>query len=56
MLDDRLVLRIGPLEDGTAKDAVARAVSIDALVDRVAGIRRDGREWLELELVRGVAG
>jgi len=51
VLDDRLVLRIGPLEDGAGGDAATRRV-VDALVDRVAGIRRSGHEWLELELVR----
>jgi hypothetical protein len=50
--DDRLVLRMGPLEDGAGGDAATRRV-IDALVDRVAGLRRDDHEWLELELVRG---
>jgi len=55
VLDDRLVLRLGPLEDGTGADATLRRV-VDALVDRVTGIRRADHEWLELELVRGVAG
>ena len=55
VLDDRLVLRMGPLEDGAGADAATRRV-IDALVDRVAGVRRDGREWIELELVRSEAG
>ena len=55
ILPDRLVLRLGPVEDGTADDAAARRV-IETLVDRSAGIRRDGREWIELELVRGATG
>jgi hypothetical protein len=52
--DDRLVLRLGPLETGAGSDSGSRRV-VDALVDRVAEIRRDGDEWLELELVRGEA-
>jgi hypothetical protein len=55
VLEDRLVVRIGPLEDGTAADASLRRV-VDALVDSAAGIRRGDHEWLELELVRGEAG
>lgn len=51
VLDDRLVLRIGPIEDGAGSDAATRRV-MDALVDRVGGLRRDGREWIELELAR----
>jgi hypothetical protein len=53
--DDRLLLRMGPLEDGAGGDAATRRI-VDALVDRVAAVRQDGREWLELELVRGRAG
>ena len=55
VFDDRLVVRIGPLEDGTAADASLRRV-VDALVDNVAGIRRGDHEWLELELIRSEAG
>ena len=55
VLDDRLVVRIGPLEDGTANDASLRRV-VDTLVDSVAGIRRGDQEWLELELARSEAG
>ena len=55
VLDDRLVVRIGPLEDGTDADAALRRV-VDALVDGVAGIREGDHEWLELELVRSEAG
>jgi hypothetical protein len=51
VLDDRLLLRIGPLEDGAGSDAATRRV-IDTLVDRVGGLRRDGQEWIELELAR----
>ena len=49
VLDDRLVLRMGPLEDGAGSDAATRRV-IDTLVDRVGGLRKDGHEWIELEL------
>ena len=55
VLDDRLVVRVGPLEGGTESDAALRRV-VDALVDSVAGIRRADSEWLELEIVRGGAG
>ena len=53
--EDRLVVRIGPLEDGTTADAALRRV-VDALVDGVAGVRKGDHEWLELELVRSEAG
>lgn len=55
VLEDRLVVRIGPLEEGTATDASLRRV-VDALVDRATGIRKGDQEWLELELVRSEAG
>lgn len=55
VLDDRILLRLGPLDDGTSTD-VARRRLIEPLVDGVAAIRRDGNEWLELELRRGVTG
>ena len=55
VLDDRLVVRLGPLEDGTASDVALRRV-IDRLVDRVDRIRRADREWLQLELGRSEAG
>jgi len=55
VLDDRLVVRIGPLEEGTANDASLRRV-VDSLVDNAAGIRKGDHEWLELELVRSEAG
>jgi hypothetical protein len=51
VLEDRLALRMGPLEDGAAGDAATRRV-VDALVDRVATIRRGENEWIELELGR----
>jgi hypothetical protein len=40
---------MGPLEDGAGSDAATRRV-IDTLVDRVGGLRKDGHEWIELEL------
>lgn len=55
VLDDRLVLRVGPLEDGATGDAATTRVA-ETLVDRVATIRIGGREWLELEVDRGVTG
>lgn len=55
VLDDRLVVRMGPLEDGATSDASTRRV-VDALVDRVAPLRRDEHEWIELELSRGATG
>jgi hypothetical protein len=55
VLDDRLVVRIGPLEDGTTTDPALRRV-VDALVDGVVGVRKDDHEWLELELIRSEAG
>ena len=51
VLEDRLALRIGPLEDGAGMDASTRRV-VDALVDRVSTLRREGSEWIELELGR----
>jgi hypothetical protein len=55
VLDDRLVVRVGPLESGTESDASMRRV-VDALVDSAAGIRQADREWLQLELFRSGAG
>lgn len=55
VLDDRIVLRIGPLEDGTGIDPAKLRV-IEPLVDRVTAVHRAGREWLELDLRRGAAG
>ena len=55
VLGDRLVVRLGPLEDGTGADVALRRV-IDRLVDKVDGFRRADREWLQLELVRSEAG
>ena len=53
--DDRLLLRIGPLEDGVTSDVARRRV-LEPLVDGVAAIRNAGHEWLELELARGPTG
>lgn len=55
VLDDRVLLRIGPLGDGASSD-MARRRLIEPLVDGVAAIRRNGSEWLELELRRGATG
>ncbi len=50
-----LLLRIGPLEEGTAADSARRRV-VEPLVDGLAPLQRAGHEWIELELARGVAG
>jgi hypothetical protein len=55
VLDDRILLRIGPLEDGTTADVARRRV-VESLVDGVATIRQAGHEWFELELERGATG
>lgn len=55
VLDDRILLRVGPLEDGTTADVARRRV-LEPLVDGVATIRKAGHEWLELELARGATG
>jgi len=55
VMDDRLLLRIGPLADGATGDVARRRV-VEPLVDGVTAIRRAGDEWLELELRRGAAG
>ena len=47
--DDRLMLRIGPLEEGTTAD-VARWRVIEALVDTVGAVSSGSGEWFELEL------
>ncbi len=53
--EDRLLLRVGPLESGTSADPGRRLI-IERLVDGVATHSRDGHEWVELELLRRVAG
>jgi len=55
VLDDRLLLRIGPLEGGTMAD-VERLRVVEPLVDGVASVRRAGGEWVELEIGRGTRG
>ena len=55
VLDDRLVLAVGPLLDGAAANSATRRI-VEPLVDALATTERDGREWLELELVRGKRG
>lgn len=55
VLDDRLLLRLGPLEEGATADVARRRV-VEPLVDGVAAIRKAGHEWLELELERGTTG
>jgi hypothetical protein len=53
--DDRLLVSVGPLEDGVTGDPARRRV-VESLVDGFAASRRDGHEWCELEVRRGVAG
>ena len=53
--EKRLLVRIGPLDEGTGEDPGRRRV-VEPLVDGVATLRRAGHEWVELELLRGVTG
>jgi hypothetical protein len=53
--DDRLVLRLGPLEDGASGDPGTRRV-LDTLVNRAEAVRRADREWIELEVDREAIG
>jgi len=46
-----LRLALGPVRDGSAEDGGLRLV-LSRLVDEVAHERRDGAEWLSLELSR----
>jgi hypothetical protein len=55
VLDDRLLVRIGPLVDGASTDPGRRRV-IEPLVDGVAAVRDRGHDWLELRLGRGARG
>lgn len=55
VLDDRLLVRVGPLVDGASTDPGRRRV-IEPLVDDVAALRDRGHDWLELELGRGARG
>ena len=51
VFDDRVRLAIGPLEPGATSDRARRRL-VDALLDSVDAVIRDGDEWLELELRR----
>jgi hypothetical protein len=53
--DDRVILRIGPLTDGAARDEARRRV-LEPLLDGVRHLSRDGHEYAELELARGERG
>ena len=49
---ERVAISVGPLVEGSGSDqALARVLA--PLVDSVEPVRRDGREWLTLQLVRG---
>jgi hypothetical protein len=50
-VDEQLSITLGPLEDGSGSDAALIRV-LDPLVDSFESVRRDGREWLELQLSR----
>jgi hypothetical protein len=48
---ERVSVSVGPLVEGSGSDrALARV--LDPLVDSVEAVRRDGREWLLLQLDR----
>jgi len=53
--DDRLLMRIGPLEDGAVGGRARRRV-LEPLVDRVGVVAYEGSEYAELELARGERG
>ncbi|MCY7301466.1 MAG: hypothetical protein LH654_00170 [Thermoleophilia bacterium] len=53
--DDRLLLQIGPLEDGAVREDARRRV-VEPLVDGVSVVSRAGREYAELVLARGERG
>lgn len=55
VLDDRVLLQMGPLEAGAMSDAARRRV-VEPLVDGVVTRQRAGHEWLELELRRSPIG
>jgi hypothetical protein len=55
VLADRLLVRIGPLADGATEDPARNRV-VSPLVDGVAVLRREGHEWIELDVRRGVPG
>jgi hypothetical protein len=53
--DDRVLLRIGPLQSGAASDPAQRQL-VDPLVDGVRPLEREGLEWLELDVSRRETG
>lgn len=53
--DDRLLVRMGPLENGAVSEQGRRRV-LEPLVDRVGVVACEGREYAELELARGERG
>lgn len=55
IFDDRVRLAVGPLERGATSDRARRRL-VDALLDSVGAVIRDGDEWLELELQRVGSG
>ena len=48
--EERVSVSVGPLVEGGSDQALARV--LDPLVDSVEPVRRDGREWLMLQLER----
>ncbi len=52
---DRLLVQIGPLEDGAVGEQARRRV-LEPLVDRVNVVSHVGHEYAELELSRGERG
>jgi len=53
--DDRVLLRIGPLQSGAASDPARRQL-VDPLVDGATPLEREGLEWLELDVSRRETG
>lgn len=53
--NDRLLVRIGPLEDGAMREDARRRV-LEPLVDGVSVVSHAGREYAEFELARGARG
>jgi hypothetical protein len=49
--EQRLVLRVGPLADGSSGDPGLQRV-LTPLVQSAVPLERDGRDWLELQLQR----
>lgn len=54
-LEDRLLLRLGPLAAGTSVEPGLRRV-LEPLVGTAERLDRDGREWLSIEVAREPAG